>query len=136
MKQVVTVAGIIKNSKGQILCTQRDQGKYDYISYKWEFPGGKLETGETNEQALARELQEELELDVNINNFFYQVEHDYPDFHLSMAVYMCEPKQEELKLNVHKSIKWLYPNEMSSLDWAAADLPVADKIIQEYHLSL
>lgn len=128
MKQVTTVAGVIKNEKGEILCTLRDQGKYDYVSFRWEFPGGKVEEGETQEQTLTRELHEELEIDVEIENFFYQVEHDYPDFHLSMAVYECKLISKDLKINVHKGIKWLAPQDMMTLDWAAADIPVAQKV--------
>ncbi len=128
MKQITTVAGVIKNEKGEILCTLRDQGKYDYVSFKWEFPGGKIEEGETNEETLTRELHEELEIDVEIENFFYQVEHDYPDFHLSMAVYECKLISKEMKMNVHKGIKWLAPKDMMTLDWAAADIPVAEKV--------
>ncbi len=128
MKQITTVAGVIKNEKGEILCTLRDQGKYDYVSFKWEFPGGKVEEGETNEETLTRELHEELEIDVEIENFFYQVEHDYPDFHLSMAVYECKLISKEMKMNVHKGIKWLAPQDMMTLDWAAADIPVAEKV--------
>ena len=132
MKQITTVAGVIKNEKGEILCTLRDQGKYDYVSFKWEFPGGKVEEGETNEQTLTRELHEELEIDVEIKNFFYQVEHDYPDFHLSMAVFECKLLSKEMKMNVHKGIKWLSPNDMMTLDWAAADIPVAKLIVEKY----
>ena len=128
MKQITTVAGVIKNQKGEILCTLRDQGKYDYVSFKWEFPGGKIEEGETKEQALTRELREELEIEVKIENFFYQVEHDYPDFHLSMTVFECELISKEMKMNVHKGLKWLAPQDMLKLDWAKADLPVAEKI--------
>ena len=128
MKQVKTVAGVIINNNGEVLCTLRDQGKYDYVSFKWEFPGGKIEEGETNHQTLSRELREELDINVEIGDFFYQVEHDYPDFHLSMAVYVCKLIDAELKLNVHKGIKWLKPADIMSLDWAAADVPVAEKI--------
>ena len=102
--------------------------RYDYVSFKWEFPGGKVEEGETQEQTLTRELHEELEIDVEIENFFYQVEHDYPDFHLSMAVYECKLISKDLKINVHKGIKWLAPQDMMTLDWAAADIPVAQKV--------
>ena len=130
MKQVKTVAGVIKNQEGEILCTLRDQGKYDYVSFKWEFPGGKIEEGETNEQTLTRELREELEIEVKIGDFLYQVEHDYPDFHLSMAVYECDLISKEMKMNVHKGLKWLHPKDMMELDWAEADIPVA-KIINE-----
>ena len=130
MKIVKTVAGVIKNERGQILCTLRDQGKYDYVSFKWEFPGGKIEEGETNEQTLARDLHEELEIDVKIGDFFYQVEHDYPDFHLSMAVYECDLISKEMKMNVHKGIKWLYPEDIITLDWAQADIPVAELIFK------
>ena len=128
MKEIKTVAGVIRNENGEILCTLRDQGKYDYVSFKWEFPGGKIEEGETLEQTLIRELHEELEIDVNINKFFYQVEHDYPDFHLSMAVFDCQLISKEMKMNVHKGIKWLQPQDIMSLDWAAADIPVAKQI--------
>ena len=128
MKVVTTVAGIIKNEKGEILCTLRDKGKYEYVSFKWEFPGGKLEEGETNQEALARELKEELDIEVNIGDFFYQIEHDYPDFHLSMALYECQLISKEIKMNVHKEMKWLLPKDIMDLDWAEADFPAVELI--------
>ena len=76
MKQIVTVAGIIYNEKGEILCTEREVGKYEYTSLKWEFPGEKLEIGENNIQALERELREELEIKVQIQDKFYQYRND------------------------------------------------------------
>ena len=127
-KIVRAVAGIIENENGEIMCTLRDLGKYEYTSLKWEFPGGKIEAGETLEQALERELREELEIKVEIKDLFYQVEHDYPDFHLSMAVFECKLISHNIHMNVHKGIKWLKPSEMLELEWAAADLPVAQKI--------
>ena len=132
MKQVTTVAGVIENENGEILCTLRDLGKYEYVSYKWEFPGGKIEEGETKIETLARELMEELKIKVEIGDFYYQVEHDYPDFHLSMTLYKCKFLDQELKLMVHKDYKWLKPQDIMSLEWAKADLPVAQKIYDDY----
>ena len=116
MKQIVTVAGIIYNEKGEILCTERE-----------------LEIGENNIQALERELREELEIKVQIQDKFYQVEHDYPDFHLSMAVYNCKLLSKELKMNVHKALKWVNPKDLLKLEWAGADLPVAQKIVDNFN---
>jgi 8-oxo-dGTP diphosphatase len=127
MKHIKTVAGLILNDQNEILCTQRGESKYDYISYKWEFPGGKVEEGETEQETLRRELIEELEIEVDILDKFYEVEHTYPDFHLSMPVYLCKLKTKELKLLVHSNIKWLKANEMLTLNWAGADVPVAEK---------
>lgn len=130
-KLVTTVAGIIENEKGEILCTLRDQGKYDYVSFKWEFPGGKIEAGETNHQTLTRELQEELDINVSIGDFYTQVEHDYPDFHLSMAIYDCRILSDHMKMNVHKALKWVKPEDLLELDWADADRPVAGRLYKE-----
>ena len=128
MKLITTVAGVIVNKNGEVLCTKRDVGKYSYVSLKWEFPGGKVEEGETQKQTLERELREELAIKVDIGDFFYQVEHDYPDFHLSMAVYECKFHEQNISMNVHKDICWLKPEELMKLDWAEADIPVAEKI--------
>ena len=130
MKQITTAAGVIVNEKGEILCTKRDVGKYAYVSLKWEFPGGKVEEGENTRQTLERELREELDIKVDIEQFFYQVEHDYPDFHLSMTVYKCKFHEQHISMNVHKDIKWVKAEDLMTLDWAEADLPVAEKI---YH---
>ena len=132
MKVVKTVAGLIFNNKGEILCTQRGSSKYDYISYKWEFPGGKIEVGENNFQTLTRELKEELEIEVKIQEKFYQVEHTYSDFHLSMSVYKCKLLSDTLKLLVHENVKWLHPSQMLTLDWAGADIPVAEHAHQVF----
>ena len=130
MKKIITVAGIIYNEKGEILCTEREVGKYEYTSLKWEFPGGKIEAGENDVQALERELSEELDISVQIKDKFYQVEHDYPDFHLSMAVYTCKLLSHKLKMNVHRALKWVRPESLLQLEWAGADLPVANKIVE------
>lgn len=126
MKVVKVIAGLIFNDKGEVLCTQRSKGKYDYISYKWEFPGGKIEQGESDFEALSRELKEELEIEVEIGEKFYQVEHTYEDFHISMPIYKCKLISNTLQLVVHESIKWLHPSLMLSLDWAGADIAAAE----------
>ncbi len=131
-KTIKTVAGVIVNGEGEILCSMRDKGKYDYVSYKWEFPGGKIEQGENDYQTLSRELREELEIEVEITDFFYKVEHDYPDFHLTMSVYLCKLLSDKMVMNVHKDLKWLKPQELLKLDWAEADIPIAQKIVETF----
>lgn len=130
MKQVEVVAAVIKFGD-RYLCTQREASKYDYISYKFEFPGGKIEEGESEKQALARELSEELEMKVDILDKFMTVNHTYPDFHLKMNVYLCNALSEDFKLNVHKSFIWATKEQFDSLDWAAADVDIVSKIISE-----
>lgn len=128
MKTIEVVAGIIENN-GKILCMQRDQGKHDYISFKWEFPGGKIEIGETKEQALVRELQEEMELDVEVVEHFLDIEHQYPDFIIKMYCFRCNTEDLNFKLNVHKDFKWLPKEELLTLDWAEADKPIVNKLV-------
>ena len=127
MKEVhVTAAVIIKENK--ILCVQRNENKYDYISKKWEFPGGKVEENEQLEDTIKREIQEELNLNIDVKSFLIQVNHQYPDFKLKMDTFICEITSGFLKLNEHIDFKWLSINELSDLDWAAADLPIVEKL--------
>ena len=130
MKEIKVVAGIIENN-GKILCMQRDKGKYDYVSFKWEFPGGKIEDGETNEQALKRELLEEMDLEVDVENHFCDVEYTYPDFKVIMFCYKCNTRELYFKLNVHKDYKWLEKSELNIIDWAPADMPIVKKLMEE-----
>jgi len=131
MKHLEVVAGIIVND-GKILCMQRNKGKYDYVSYKFEFPGGKIEDGETRPEALMRELREEMELDTNIteSDFFLTVEHSYPDFSITMHSFICRVKTDKFIRKEHVDHKWLRPSELSTLDWAEADKPIVEKIIK------
>lgn len=128
MKKIEVVAGIIF-FENQLLCVQRPKNKLQYISEKFEFPGGKIEYGETNEEALHRELFEELSISTNIKSFYTTVVHQYPDFELTMHSYICDIKSKEITLNEHIDKKWLMVNQLDSLDWAAADIPIVNKLI-------
>lgn len=128
MKKVEVVAGVIFCAD-EVLCVQRPQNKLHYISEKFEFPGGKIEEGETQEEALHRELSEELNLSIKIKSFFLTVVHPYPDFELTMHSFICEVDSKELTLNEHIDQKWLKINELNQLDWAAADIPIVDKLV-------
>lgn len=130
MKSIKVVAAIIYDGE-KYLCTERDIGKFAYSSYKWEFPGGKIEMGESNENALKREIKEELGIDITIENYFCGINYVYPDFELTMYVYECKPLSLDVQLNVHKSFKWLSLNELNTVDWASADKLVVNKLITE-----
>ena len=128
MKKIEVVAGVIF-CEDRILCVQRPKNKLHYISEKFEFPGGKIEEGETKEEAIHRELLEELNISTNIKSFFLTVVHQYPDFELTMHSFMCEVDSKELTLHEHIDQKWLKINELYALDWAAADIPIVDKLV-------
>lgn len=129
MKEIEVVAGIIKYNNNKILCTQRDVSKNEEVSFKWEFPGGKKEIGETNEQALKREIKEELNIDINIEKYFMEVNYDYPSFKLKMHTYICHTLTDRIELLVHKDFKWLSLDELNTLDWAPADTPIIDSLM-------
>ena len=128
-KKVEVVAGIIKY-KNEILCVQRPKNKYNYISKKFEFPGGKIEEGETKKEALKRELIEELNISPKIKSLFLTVVHQYPDFELTMHSFICETESKDLCLNEHISLEWLPLYKLKKPDWAAADIPIVDKLIK------
>ena len=133
MKKHYTVSAAIIVENKKILCVQRNKGKYDYISYKYEFPGGKLEEGEKEEDALKREISEELNLEIDVAEKFLVVTHEYLDFNLTMHSYLCKANTEKLVLKEHIDAKWLYKYELIELDWAAADLPIVSKLINTNH---
>ena len=128
MKQIEVVAAIIIKDN-RILCTQRSKHKYSYISEKFEFPGGKVEDGETEVEALVREIQEELSIDIAVQSKFLTIEHVYPDFAIKMHSYICSSNNEEIKFLEHINHCWLLKEELMKLDWAAADLPIVNKLI-------
>ena len=126
MKTVEVVAAIIEKDN-KILCTQRSIDD-PYLSLKWEFPGGKIEEGETHKQALIREIKEELNLDIQVNEHFLTINHKYPHFKLIMHTYLCTMKEDKFTLNEHNHYKWLKPNELHTLDWVEADIEIIEKI--------
>jgi 8-oxo-dGTP diphosphatase len=128
MKSIEVVAAIIYY-KDKILCVQRGENKYPYVSNKFEFPGGKLENGETKTEALKREISEELNMDINIQEEFLTVNHEYPDFKITMHSFKCKCESQELKLTEHISMEWLSINELRKLDWAEADIPIVNNLI-------
>ena len=128
MKKIEVVAAIIQEG-GKTLCVQRGPAKFDYIDHKWEFPGGKIESGETNEQAIVREIKEELGLELKELNFFMTVDHPYPDFQLIMHSYICPSSSREITLTEHVDFKWIDGDELRELDWAAADIPIVDMLL-------
>ena len=130
MKHIEVVAAVIE-CDGKILCMERDQGKYDYVSFKWEFPGGKIEEGESKEEALKRELEEEMEMSVEIKEHFLDVYHEYPDFTMNMYSFKCTTQNKEFKMNVHHDFKWLEKENLKQLDWAPADIPIVNKIMED-----
>ena len=125
MKQIEVVAAIIHDSEGRIFATQRGYG--DYKDW-WEFPGGKMEAGETPEEALRREIWEELETRIVVEKFVETVEWDYPQFHLSMHCYLCHVESGHLELKEHEAAKWLNKDELESVNWLPADLKVIEKV--------
>jgi 8-oxo-dGTP diphosphatase len=128
MKSIEVAAAIIQH-EGKTLCVQRGPAKFDYIHHKFEFPGGKLESGETGEEAIMRELQEELHLCIPRADYFMTVDHTYPDFHVTMHAYICLVANRDIVLTEHIDAKWLSIEELPQLDWAAADVPIVEKLI-------
>ena len=118
MKQIEVVAAIIRKGD-KIFATQRGYG--DFKDW-WEFPGGKMETGETPEEALKREIREELSTEINVDEFLCTVEYDYTNFHLTMHCYLCSLLTETLHLNEHEAAKWLLKDELDNVKWLPADL--------------
>lgn len=127
MNSLQVVAAIIKKDN-RILCTQRpDKGE---TALKWEFPGGKLEAGESNEEALLREIKEELEIEVEVCDYFMTVNHQYSSFYLVMHGYVCKIADQKIVLKEHVDSCWLDVEDLESLDWAEADKPIVEKLMK------
>lgn len=128
MKKIRVAAAIIKRG-GQIFATQRGYGEFKGA---WEFPGGKIEAGETPQQALLREIQEELDTVVEVGQEIMVVEYSYPAFHLTMYCYLCRVRSGSLTLKEHQAAKWLTRETLNSVNWLPADKGLIDKLMNQW----
>ena len=124
MKTINVVAAIIIKDQ-KIFATQRGYGEF---KNGWEFPGGKIENGESPEHALEREIMEELDAKIRVGELFDTIEYDYPNFHLSMKCFLCSLISDQLTLREHEAAKWLTKENLSSVEWLPADITIIDKL--------
>lgn len=124
MKTIRVVAAIIVHNN-KIFATQRGYGEF---KDGWEFPGGKIEEGETPQQALVREIKEELDTEIEVGELVDRVEYDYPAFHLSMDCFLCRVKSGDLVLKEHEAARWLTQENLDSVDWLPADKGLIEKL--------
>ena len=128
-KKTIRVVGAAIIDSGKVLVAQRPYSEKAYKSLKWEFPGGKIEAGETEKEAIKREISEELDCIIEVHRLLPEIEYEYPDFILRMTVCICSPVYSSVpRCLEHNSICWFSPEELLTLDWAAADAVV----IQSY----
>lgn len=118
MKEIKVVAAIIQK-ENKILATKRGYGEFINM---WEFPGGKIELGETKEQALVREIKEELNIEINVDKFAIDIEYQYPNFYLFMSCFMCSIKEGSIELLEHNDGKWITKEDLNTLNWLPADI--------------
>lgn len=126
MKKRIEVVAAVFRKGNKYFCAQRKNS--GELALKWEFPGGKIEQGETHQQALTREIKEELSTEIKVNDRIMTVEHEYNGFILTMHAYYCEVLHGELVISEHLDSKWLSTSEMDDYDFAAADIPIINKI--------
>ncbi|MDY2936447.1 MAG: (deoxy)nucleoside triphosphate pyrophosphohydrolase [Candidatus Cryptobacteroides sp.] len=124
LKRIEVVAALIRDGD-KIFATQRGYGEYKDF---WEFPGGKIEPGETPEAALKREIKEELATEIDVNEYVGTVDYDYPDFHITLLLYLCSMVSGSLELLEHESAKWLLASELDTVSWLPADLEIIPKL--------
>ncbi len=124
MKTIRVVAAVIRKGN-RIFATQRGYGEF---KDGWEFPGGKIEPGEIPQEALVREIREELETEIRVGDLIDTIEYDYPTFHLSMDCFWCEIVEGSLELKEHEAAKWLDRESLYTVDWLPADVGLVEKI--------
>ena len=127
MKKHVQVAAALLFQNGKIFATKRGDSPYAYVAHKYEFPGGKIEAGERGEDAVKRELKEELDLDVKVVGLFASETFEYPDFIITLFVYECE-MQSTFLLKEHESYAWISPKNLKTEEWAPADADIIESL--------
>lgn len=127
-KHIDVVAAVLKNGN-EFLAVQRSFSKLDYISYKWEFPGGKVEADETLIAAITRELNEELNITITEPQFLLATVHSYPDFDITIHCFVIELSNRQLELTEHINSLWLSKKQLWDVDWAAADIAIVEKLL-------
>ena len=132
MKHLDVAAGILIYGD-RILCLKRGVHQYDYLSFKYEFPGGKIEAGETGAEALMRELFEELEISLTVSeqDVYQSVSHTYPDFEVTLHFYLCRVASNEIVMKEHAGFVWLAREELMTVSWMPADYPVIERLVKE-----
>lgn len=123
-KKTIDVAAAVIHHDNKYLCVQRPESELSYISKKYEFPGGKIESGESVNDALIREINEELRMSIKPIKMLTIVKHEYPDFIINLYAILCSVNNNELTLTEHIDYKWLAKESLKHLDWAAADIPI------------
>lgn len=124
MKKIEVVAAVILKV-GEYFATQRGYGEFEGL---WEFPGGKIEPGENCDEALKREIKEELGVNIAVDDFLCTTDYDYPSFHLTMHCYLCSIESGNIELREHKSARWLTAETLDSVEWLPADRAVVEKL--------
>lgn len=124
MKEIKVVAAIIQK-ENKILATKRGYGEFINM---WEFPGGKIESGETKEQALVREIKEELNIEISVDKFAIDIEYQYPNFYLFMSCFMCSIKEGSIELLEHNDGRWITKEELNTLNWLPADIDAVNHL--------